>query len=699
MALYNTVMKINILPPVQEKLLLFFLEKPDEKKYINELIRLTGEYPNSIQFALKALEKSKLLKSESVNRKKFYWLNKSSSNLKVIKDIYGKKSKTSSKDQKPRWIKLLNRDASLAFQAEVPLINRDILPKVVDYQINNFWFNGITHGVYYREDELHGLADAIQLRIKNDPEFAQKNIDDCYKLGKNLIAASKVGSVRELKKLNNKQLLNLLNKFRDAYLTFLPYLVYPHSIERYFLAQIKKELEETLSHQDLSHKLDEYFQLLTTPTIHEIEQQVDMLHLADKLRKNGWSKEVKKGLKEIHSKYAWQTLWTIEAEPLDINYFKDALKALSDSKEKGSLIKEANKIVAEQEQRGKRLGQVLKKIKASKNLFDLVNLLQAYMYLRTYRKNIISQAQYLHLPLIDEIGKRMKLSEYIKLVTYEEMQVYLKNRKIPSIITLKNRERGWGVISFDGKIQVISGLEAVLEVMEQFQIGNNPIPKTVQQKIAGSPACRGKVTGNVRVIKNISELAVLEKGDILVTRMTTPDFVPALGKVKAIVTDEGGVTCHAAIVSREFGIPCIVGTKNATQVLGDGDKIEVDANNGVITILGVKTTTHQDDTIQGKTLYGGRVKGVVVNVNSEEDLAKVSSESIIVSNVLTPRFLSALYKAKGFIIDEYSPTSHGYLYAQTIKIPSLGGTKNASEILKTGDKVELDASKEFVRLL
>jgi pyruvate,water dikinase len=67
--------------------------------------------------------------------------------------------------------------------------------------------------------------------------------------------------------------------------------------------------------------------------------------------------------------------------------------------------------------------------------------------------------------------------------------------------------------------------------------------------------------------------------------MTQPEFLPAMKKAVAIITDEGGLTCHAAIVARELKRPCIIGTKNATKILRDGDYVEVDANNGIIKIL------------------------------------------------------------------------------------------------------------------
>ena len=100
--------------------------------------------------------------------------------------------------------------------------------------------------------------------------------------------------------------------------------------------------------------------------------------------------------------------------------------------------------------------------------------------------------------------------------------------------------------------------------------------------IQGRTACPGKVKGKVRILLKAGDCDQLKKGEVLVTFMTSPDFMPAIRKALAIVTNLGGVTSHAAIISRELGIPCIVGTGNATQVLKDGDMVEVDANKGII---------------------------------------------------------------------------------------------------------------------
>jgi len=85
--------------------------------------------------------------------------------------------------------------------------------------------------------------------------------------------------------------------------------------------------------------------------------------------------------------------------------------------------------------------------------------------------------------------------------------------------------------------------------------------------ITGVSAYKGKVTGRVRVIMSTDEFHKMKSDDILVTTMTTPDFVILMQQAKAIVTDIGGLLCHAAIVSREIKTPCIIGTKFATQIL------------------------------------------------------------------------------------------------------------------------------------
>ena len=116
--------------------------------------------------------------------------------------------------------------------------------------------------------------------------------------------------------------------------------------------------------------------------------------------------------------------------------------------------------------------------------------------------------------------------------------------------------------------------------------GDTKVEKVEQEKelkmlVRGLPASPGIASGKVKNIKDISEISRVEEGDVLLP-MTNPDMVPAMRRASAVVTDEGGRTCHAAIVSRELGIPCIVGAKDASQVLKEDMEITVDATRGVV---------------------------------------------------------------------------------------------------------------------
>ena len=103
--------------------------------------------------------------------------------------------------------------------------------------------------------------------------------------------------------------------------------------------------------------------------------------------------------------------------------------------------------------------------------------------------------------------------------------------------------------------------------------------------LKGIPGSAGIVEGTARVVSNPKEFDQLKKGDIMICRMTNPGWIISFSKISGLVTDTGGALSHPAVVSREFGIPCVVGTVKATQVIKTGDKIRVNGDTGLIEIL------------------------------------------------------------------------------------------------------------------
>ena len=143
---------------------------------------------------------------------------------------------------------------------------------------------------------------------------------------------------------------------------------------------------------------------------------------------------------------------------------------------------------------------------------------------------------------------------------------------------------------------------------------------------SGAPASPGAASGSVVIIENddIGNLDRIHQGDILVTEMTTPDFVPAMKRAAAIVTDQGGRTAHAAIISRELGIPCVVGTGIATEQLASGEIITVDGSSGRVYKGAVPDASIQVDEYSDASNLETRTN-IYVNL-AEPDLAQVVAE-------------------------------------------------------------------------
>ncbi|KUH32880.1 phosphoenolpyruvate synthase, partial [Thermococcus celericrescens] len=139
----------------------------------------------------------------------------------------------------------------------------------------------------------------------------------------------------------------------------------------------------------------------------------------------------------------------------------------------------------------------------------------------------------------------------------------------------------WAYDKDDGKLYIVQS-RPITTLKDEVKTEEAEMTEEMNVLLKGLGASPGVGAGKVVVIFEASEIDKVKEGDVLVTTMTNPDMVPAMKRASAIVTDEGGRTCHAAIVSRELGIPAVVGTKEATKVLKDGMLVTVDGTRGVV---------------------------------------------------------------------------------------------------------------------
>lgn len=290
----------------------------------------------------------------------------------------------------------------------------------------------------------------------------------------------------------------------------------------------------------------------------------------DKNKVDRYKKQVQKTLeqlKKITVEYKNLKINKIGKEELEIRFFK-ILKFL-DNFSKVYLKTEEARLVKIDEEKNRKLIEELGVLR-----FNL-------------RKNGEPVFYILLRSLLKEIYKRfgVKVGDLF-FYDYDEMKNLFAGKKVRKDIVEK-RKKGYALISLKNKKIILIGnkfKELFKEVVE--------MEKKVEE-LSGQVAMKGKARGKVRLIlhnkRNISkEVAKFKEGEILVTEMTRPDTVLACKKAAAIITDEGGITSHAAIISRELKIPCVMGAKIATRVLKNGDLVEVDAYRGIVKTLNKK---------------------------------------------------------------------------------------------------------------
>ncbi len=182
--------------------------------------------------------------------------------------------------------------------------------------------------------------------------------------------------------------------------------------------------------------------------------------------------------------------------------------------------------------------------------------------------------------LFKEISKRIKIEYKLSYYILEKEIIKLLGKKKINLNKkiIKDRYNFYVLLMKENKKRLFIKNKAI--IIKNKEIGEKKINNIY--KLKGKSIYVGKVKGKVKIIFSKNEFRKFKRGNILVTTMSSPWFMPVIKKSKAIITDEGGITCHAAIMAREFKKPCIIDTKIATKILTDGDLVEVDANSGII---------------------------------------------------------------------------------------------------------------------
>ena len=388
--------------------------------------------------------------------------------------------------------------------------------------------------------------------------------------------ADKLPSI-DSSKLTNLQLANLLKEYPKIAGKSIWY-----AYNYYFYQYLGNELYAILKLKERDiKKQTKLFEILTQAKELSVMQkeQKELLLLIKKIKKENLdSAEVNNLIREHLRKFSHMGFFYFRGKPWTEDYIK---KRISE-KINTDFLSELKKI-EELEKANKEWLEIVKKLEFNNKEIILVKTLKEMAYCTNGFDEVWNYLSSKSQAILEDITRRLKITynELIEMDINEiidflehDKQIDAKFREI-----IAERQKDSVLVVAGNKLTIITGKE--LTELRNKETKKEVINKNIKE-LKGLGASVGKAVGKVVLVLGVNDLSKVKKGDIMMAKSTVPSFVPAMEKAGAIITEVGGLLSHAAIVSRELSTPCIVGIDKVTEILKDGDIVEVDAEKGIV---------------------------------------------------------------------------------------------------------------------
>ncbi|MFH1111660.1 MAG: PEP-utilizing enzyme [Patescibacteria group bacterium] len=438
---------------------------------------------------------------------------------------------------------------------------------------------------YLSEVHKNGLK-TLELRYKKNGRL--KNIKKEYqKIVKILEIKSDKITPELLKRLPTNRLVTLYNNYLKLFKEFWL---------RAIFAELSGYGSEAYLNKNITTRLfkdkNEAVNILIKPSDYSFfqKEQIELLKILKEVKISPRFKKyqdwfrylnnhhnLKNRIDEHSEKYNWINNSYKSCRPLPQLYFyKKAREELKDNNPSMTLAKIKNNFIKGETERQKILHCI-----PSGNLKNYAAKAGECVAWHDDKKGRQLKFQRAFHYFIREFSRRFKIHfEDLLNCLPAEIDKVIKTGSLP-LKELKKRKKLFLLQAGTKQTSIITGKE----VARAFKSYTRVEAEQVKQIQGLAVSTKDKVIGRVRIINNSKDINKMKLNEVLVAEMTSPEYIVALRKALAVITDEGGFTCHAAIVSRELGIPCIVGTKIATKVFKDGQLVEVDANKGIVRVI------------------------------------------------------------------------------------------------------------------
>lgn len=461
----------------------------------------------------------------------------------------------SNKKPKPQWIKFFSRGQHAVLINDLAWRTVVIQPKVLHLPKFNFYKRDI-QSTYFDSDEYSKMLKILKYQLKNNPAKLLNQLKKSEKIYQPLLRLAKKYNVYNWQKASDKEVKSKLVFLLKRLVPLFCFLYYP-----LWLDKLGVEILQELLKKIKSAKRKKLIWQITRPTKLTTREK---FHLA-LLQLACQTKPAKKPKKEFNFQIdkIIKDFSYLSTYMLNIRFYsrKEIWAEIKYLLEKNPCQQRKEKLHEFKQQKKERQA-ILKKF--SPQVKKIAGVLSYDVWLRDERVTWYGKIFTLVQPLFCEAAKRQGLTfpEFVQQ-GIAEIEVGNLSKKV-----LLARAKGYIFLAQNGIAQVLPHQKKAAFLSRK-------------KIIKGQVANPGKAKGRVR-IGTAYTFYQLKAGEVAVSGMTTPEATFFLKKAAAIVTDEGGVTCHAAIIARELNIPCIIGTKIATRVLKDRDRVEVDAIKGIV---------------------------------------------------------------------------------------------------------------------
>ena len=458
---------------------------------------------------------------------------------------------------KPTWKKIISREYGVQY-TELSIkclsdVNKDIVPAPFSEQA--YIPDGNNEACYTSESAWNSFVSALKEKYFTNPKNYDEFEESFIHTGQDYVNAAKKISQTKLNEKSGNELKVLYSEYSRKNIVYGSYIWMQFLINTFY-AESAKEIITRKFGKD-NPKLFDYIEIALKPV-----RKAASVQLAEMAAK--WNVISTEEKESVYENFKWIPCMDIHNLPWAREEFFSHVGEFVKSGKKESVTYEA-------------FLKDMNAMQGEKRVFDIAKRLS---YLKDLKDDFRRQGILYGQVMFQEIARRMGMRlEDISYLTEDEIMRFLESGECPAKQLVEERKKGFAIFfGSDGRITCKSGKD-VEPALNELGI---MVAEKFSEEIRGMPASPGVAKGKVAIVKGVYNLSGVGNGDILVAVTTHPDYVPAMQRAAAIVTDEGGITSHAAIVARELGLPCIVGTVHATKSLKNGDRVEVDAFTGVV---------------------------------------------------------------------------------------------------------------------